>query len=112
MLARFLKLFQKPAEPALGAARSGSWPRVRAEHLEREPECRVCGTTSGLAVHHRVPVHIDPSRELDPMNLITLCNENGCHYLVGHGRDWKAYNPSVDPDCAKMRGMIARRKYE
>ncbi len=91
--------------------RSPEWRRVRAEHLEMEPDCQVCGTTIGVEVHHKIPVHIDPYKELDPLNLITLCQRNGCHYLFGHGRDWRAFNPKVVLDVAHARRMISGRKY-
>jgi hypothetical protein len=91
--------------------RSPLWPRVRAEHLEQEPECQVCGSTIDVEVHHKIPVHIDQSKELDALNLITLCQRNGCHYLFGHARDWKAFNPRVVADCSRARSMIVGRKY-
>lgn len=107
MIARILSLLAGSSAPR----RSPQWPKVRAEHLKKEPCCRVCGTTNKLEVHHKTPVHIDPSRELDPMNLITLCETNGCHFLFGHCRDWRAFNGKVDLDCANAREMIGRRRY-
>lgn len=94
------------------AARSPQWPKVRANHLIVQPCCQACGVATGLEVHHKVPVHVDASLELDTMNLITLCERNGCHFLFGHGRDWRAFNGKVDLDCANVREMIAKRRYK
>jgi 5-methylcytosine-specific restriction enzyme A len=93
------------------AIRSPRWRDVREAHLRTQPNCQVCGTKTGVEVHHKIPVHIDPARELELVNLITLCERNGCHFLFGHGRDWRAFNPSVVEHCFKARQMIAARKY-
>ena len=45
--------------------RSPQWRRVEQEHLAKEPFCRFCGTTDHLEVHHIVPFHVDPAKELD-----------------------------------------------
>ncbi len=103
-LTDFLK--GKPAK-----RRSPLWPRVRAEHLAANPACAACGKTKGLEVHHKKPFQLFPDLELARDNLITLCEPQNCHYLFGHGLDWKAYNPAVDHDAAKSREMIAGRQY-
>ena len=82
--------------------RSGKWPEVRATHLKEEPKCAWCGGTAKLEVHHMLPFHLDPTKELDPNNLITLCEVAGsnCHFDIGHGgSSWKDYNPNVKQDC-------------
>lgn len=78
--------------------RSSKWPAVRAEHLKKHSVCMACGSTTDLAVHHKIPVHLDPSKELDPNNLITLCQKSGrnCHFIVGHACDWTGYSPDVE----------------
>ena len=53
--------------------RSSGWRSVRNEHIENNPTCAACGRRDDLDVHHIVPYHVDPDRELDPTNLITLC---------------------------------------
>ena len=53
--------------------RSSVWPKLRAEHLKREPACAVCGKTDGATPHHVKPVHLFPELELYESNLITLC---------------------------------------
>jgi len=97
----------KPTE-----GRSPKWPAKRASHLIEDPRCNVCGTTQNLNVHHKKPYHLYPALELVDSNLITLCEENGCHFLYGHGRDWKAYNPHVDTDVVIGRDMISGRVYK
>jgi len=91
-------------------ARSPEWWRVRLEHLAREPECQCCGGTKKLEVHHILPVHIAQQYELEPNNLITLCEERGCHFLIGHLADWRCWNPLVREDAAFIRRRIKERK--
>ena len=81
--------------------RSGHWPKVRDEHLKVQPVCQVCGGKDYLNVHHIVPVHLDKSRELDPTNLVTLCEGShhlNCHLLFGHLQDWHSVNSHVLED--------------
>lgn len=58
-------------------------------------------------MHHIEPVSVNPAREFDPSNLITLCEsyENGvnCHLFFGHGGDWASYNPRVVADAMNYR---------
>jgi hypothetical protein len=87
-----------------GHARSSEWPRVEKEHLQREPGCRVCGYEGrGVQVHHIKPFHLHPNLELDPNNLITLCEIKGRdhHLLIGHLDDWESYNPNVRDDVKR-----------
>jgi hypothetical protein len=85
---------------SFGSPRSGSWPRVRRDHLAREPACIACGRGKSLEVHHVVPVSQDSSRELDPGNLVTLCGEP-CHFVFGHLLSWTISNPHVREDAAR-----------
>jgi hypothetical protein len=82
------------------AVRSPEWPTVRRKHLEKNPKCAACGGTRLCQVHHKKPFHLDPALELDPENLITLCIAKLCHIDIGHGDDYKAYNPNVEKDAA------------
>lgn len=79
--------------------RSPKWKTVRDRHLKRNPFCAVCGGTKKLRAHHVVAFHADPSRELDPTNLITLCESRmvgiSCHRAVGHLGSYKKINPLV-----------------
>jgi hypothetical protein len=74
--------------------RSPHWPTVRKQHLELHPTCAACGTKEHLEVHHKIPFHDDPSKELDPTNLITFCREH--HFEIGHDPDG-IHNP-LKPD--------------
>lgn len=82
----------------LDSSRSKEWPRVRKAHLLIEPICQCCGSGKNLQVHHLQPFHLHPELELDPTNLITLCEEpsKNCHILFGHLRNFK----SVNVDCS------------
>lgn len=85
-------------------SRSPEWPAVAHAHLAKEPACRVCGHQGqGLQVHHIKPFHLFPELELDPNNLITLCELRGRdhHLLIGHLDDWESYNPQVRTDVNK-----------
>ena len=77
-----------------GPKRSPLWPRVRAQHLEIEWWCRYCGRMTDLEVHHITPFHVDPAGELNPGNLITLCERIGthCHLEHGHLGNWRTWD--------------------
>ena len=85
-----------------GKARSPKWPHVEKLHLKLEPSCAACGSTKKLNVHHKKPFHLFPELELDMHNLITLCMDKECHLKVGHGNDFKDYNPDVEADAARV----------
>lgn len=82
--------------------RSPRWRYVRKVHLGKNPYCANCGKKKrvGMQVHHIVPFRIDPSKELDPTNLLTLCNNPRCHLDKGHLGYFKSWNPNVISDCA------------
>lgn len=46
--------------------------------------------------------------ELDPENLITLCEGPAfnCHLFFGHLRNWSSHNPDVREDAAMWREKI------
>ncbi len=91
------RLFAAP----LQANRSPHWPAARAAWLKEHPTCAVCGGSFYLQVHHIQPFHLLPERELDPANLLTLCESPGSnHHLEwGHFGNFKLWNPSVINDC-------------
>jgi 5-methylcytosine-specific restriction enzyme A len=97
----------------VGELRSSKWPTVRKKHLLKNPACSVCGGQKSLEVHHIVPFNIDPSRELDPKNLITLCESktNGvsCHLFFGHLGNYKSYNARVESDAKAWSGKLRKR---
>ncbi|NBX82458.1 HNH endonuclease [bacterium] len=96
---------RRTTEELFGAGRSGKWPRVRREHLEREPTCVACGRSRDLEVHHIVPFHDRPELELDPENLITLCADP-CHLVFGHVLNFRRSNPYVREDAERYRERI------
>lgn len=90
--------------------RSSQWNTVRKEHLKYQPECQACGRTKDVEVHHIEPFHINPSKELDPTNLITLCSKS-CHLTFGHLMDYKSWNKDVVSDCQNYRLKLQQRPY-
>lgn len=88
-----------------GKPRSGSWSRVRREHLTREPQCIACGRGKTLEVHHVQPFHDRPELELDDENLVSLCAEP-CHFVFGHLLNWSASNPYVRDDAQAYRKRL------
>jgi hypothetical protein len=97
----------------LGTARSPHWPTVRKQHLELHPACEVCAGTEKLEVHHRKPFHLHPQLELEPSNLITLCEANkggvNCHLFVGHLGNFKSWNVDVETDAHEWRAKVVHR---
>lgn len=96
-----------PPGVMLGSERSSHWPTVRKHYLQGHPACEACGSRSDINVHHVVSFHTDPSKELDPTNLITLCRKH--HLEIGHRcsdghHNWGACsNPNVRADAKKLR---------
>lgn len=102
------------AHPALDAkpgeeARSPHWPAVRKKFLEGKT-CAACGGSENLEAHHVEPFHVEPAKELDPTNLIALCEHPGrdCHFRFGHFFDWKDWNDNVRADAAGELKRVAK----
>lgn len=96
--------------------RSPYWHHVQETYLHDNPKCAICGATEGIQVHHKNPFHYcislgRPDLELDPRNLISLCEsesgkpENNHHLLIGHLNDFKSSNLDIDTDVIKYHGM-------
>lgn len=100
-----LSLFKKELRYA---KRSSQWPKLRKQHIEKQPCCQACGSCKKPEVHHIVPVHLDPSKELDPDNLITLCDRY-CHFTIGHLMSYHSWNTEVIQDSANFLKKIANR---
>jgi hypothetical protein len=94
----------------LGVRRSSRWPAVRKAHILAHPTCEVCGGTTVLAAHHIEPFHLRPSLELEPSNLMTLCERKGyginCHLLVGHLGNYKRINRDSVIDAAVWKSKL------
>lgn len=101
MFGLFKKVFGQVWE---GAQRSARWAIVREHHLVENPECEACGTSHQLEVHHITPVSVDPSKELDFDNLITLCVR--CHLVFGHLGCFQCHNPEVQADSQTYRARV------
>ena len=87
------------------AKRSPRWPRCERAHLRIFPTCAACGARARVQVHHVIPFHVAPELELEPMNLITLCEPigpGGHHLALGHRGNWKKFNPTVRADAAAL----------
>lgn len=109
-----------------GKERSPKWDKVRDDFIKLNPCCAVCGSTKNLQVHHKKPFHLFPELELDPNNLVTLCEgkkpglvkrfllaahmvaeDPGNHHLnIGHNGHFKDYNPNIDSDIQKYKNII------
>jgi hypothetical protein len=91
--------------------RSSLWKSVRENHLKNNKFCAACGRTDNLEVHHIIPYQLDPSKELDPNNLITLCGKY-CHFVFGHLMDWKSWNENVIQDSSQYYIQKNNRPYK
>lgn len=98
-----------------GVPRSPHWPAVRNDFLTHFPSCAACGKREALQVHHIYPVNWPDgkTKELDPENLITLCESKGmnCHLRIGHLGDFKSRNADVRNDAAASLHKIQHRPY-
>lgn len=96
-----------------GKKRSDHWPTVRKNFLEQNPVCEVCRGSKKLEVHHRMPFHLHPQLELEPSNLITLCesgsNGANCHLLYGHLGNFKSFNTTVAYDAQVWNQKLRER---
>lgn len=90
---------------AAGTPRSPQWPAFLKRFLAGK-SCAVCGRNDEpLTGHHVVPFHVDRTRELDPANVIPVCDDSPsrkCHLLVCHLGDWRL----VNPDCGQHAAML------
>ena len=94
-----------------GHVRSPQWSSVATAHLVRQPRCVACGYHGKhLQVHHIKPFHLHPHLELDPDNLITLCQARGRehHLLLGHLDAWDSFNEHIHADVRHFHGKSAR----
>jgi len=94
-----------------GARRHKDWKKVKKKHLKENPECVVCASRKKLTVHHIVPFHLAPDLELEPSNLITLCEKGrygsrNCHLLWGHRGAWQRTNHTVREDVYLWRRRL------
>jgi hypothetical protein len=100
-----------------GIERSSEWPKIEKSFLLHNPYCVACKTTHfHCQVHHVFPFHYcillgRPDLELDPRNLITLCETthfvaaDNHHILLGHCDDFRSGNLRVREDVKTFYGM-------
>lgn len=93
---------KRDLQAGLSKQRDPKWHKVEKQFLLKNPCCAACGSKNKLQVHHIHPFHLFPDRELDETNLMTLCMDKECHLKLGHGRDWRAYNPHVTIDIKQI----------
>ena len=98
-------LAKSPGKPKV--RRDSRWSAARKDYLKHHPYCAACGTKKKREVHHVIPVHVDKGRELDPTNMITLCQDD--HLVFGHFHDWQAWNPAVAVDTKKYLLLLTMR---
>ena len=90
--------------------RSDDWPKLRRLFIKQHPECTICGTRKGLTAHHILPIWIYPALELEPTNLITLCNSGANHHFTfGHLCNYKSHNEHIVRDAEYWRKRIDTR---
>lgn len=94
--------------------RSSKWQSVKNKHLLFYGKCSACGGIKNLEVHHIKPFHLFPDLELDPLNLLTLCESKKlgvhCHLLFGHLGKWSSYNLNVLEDSKTWLIKLNSRK--
>jgi hypothetical protein len=99
--------------------RSPLWDKIRKKHLKKNPACAICGEAKTVAVHHVLPFHYvvafgRPDLELDPRNLITLCDSNDGvktedhHLYVGHYGNFKLANLNILTDVEKYKNTPSK----
>jgi hypothetical protein len=101
--------------------RSPHWPTIEHRWRKGHPACAACGSLVGVQVHHLAPFHLNKDLELwdcsgippgtGPVggtpNFISLCEEGvgdkeHHHYVIGHSKNWKGWNPNALTDAADM----------
>jgi 5-methylcytosine-specific restriction endonuclease McrA len=57
------------------------WREISRARLAAYPLCESCHLAPSVEVHHKVSVRADPSRGLDPTNVMAVCRP--CHARIG-----------------------------
>lgn len=105
---RFIAFFE---DRSFGAPRSNQWPTIRKAYLAAHPNCEACGRDKYIQIHHVQSFATQPELELDPNNLISLCEgmESNCHRLIGHLQNYKSLNVHSRKDAAQWLFKIQNR---
>lgn len=91
--------------------RSSKWPALRDRFLKGK-SCAVCEGQKRLEAHHIWPFHLRPDLELDPANLIPLCEGRAsinCHLIMGHLGNYRSFNLVVQADAARWHARMKAR---
>jgi 5-methylcytosine-specific restriction endonuclease McrA len=88
-----------------GAHRNSHWQAKEKQMVATKKMCEACGTKKHLEVHHILPFHRYPEKELVDTNLIVLCHR--CHQMLGHGDNWKSFNPMVRADARQWQHRMS-----
>lgn len=92
-----------------GTKRSPKWRKFRDDKLKGQ-SCSLCGGRKSLVLHHIIPFHLAPDKELDDDNVIILCEAKrygiNCHLLAGHWGNWQRANPYVVAFVKMFRQII------
>jgi 5-methylcytosine-specific restriction endonuclease McrA len=107
LVLRFLPYSWRPRVILAIESRS-KWRTLRKAHLVKQPACAACGRVAAVEVHHIVPVSVDPTKELDENNLITLC-ASPCHIVFGHLMNYHCHNKDVVEMTAHYRQKLNQR---
>lgn len=80
----------------VAADRSGQWRAFR-NNIVKDGKCAICGSRKNLQAHHKKPFKDFPELELDPDNIVILCENpsRNCHFVFGHLFNWSAYNDDI-----------------
>ena len=101
-----VKQYVKDVYRGVPTKRSPQWQTVRWKHFIIEPRCQFCGSTLNPECHHIQPFHKHPELELEPSNLITLCEDKAmCHLKRGHLGSYKNSNVTIREECAMQQRL-------
>ena len=91
-----------------GQKRSSEWRLFRQKYIQ--DQCASCGSETKLELHHIVPFNVAPDLELDPDNVITLCENKkygiNCHLYNGHNGNYRNFNLRVKSDSYESKERI------
>ncbi len=114
MIIPFTKQWFLEREKTCGVPRSPKWEETKKKFEETNPKiCAACGKTKNIQLHHIRPFHLHPELELDPANLIWLCENNTpvfCHLIFGHFGNFRTkYNLSIREDAPVWKGHLTEK---
>jgi hypothetical protein len=105
-----LRFLHAQRDSQTGGKRSPLWKKVRKDFLKQHRTCVICGSKTGLQVHHKKPFHLYPEFELDPTNLVTVCMSfrRHCHLKIAHGGNFISYVPEINKLVSMSKGKAER----